>query len=49
MRSIGCTPAQRWRMWWRRTPAEIIDSRWPVAIDPPELPGKPWTMTLTVD
>jgi cytoplasmic iron level regulating protein YaaA (DUF328/UPF0246 family) len=29
--------------------AEIIDTRWPVAIDPPELPGRPWTMTLTVD
>jgi len=28
--------------------AEIIETRWPVAVDPPELPGKPWTMTVTV-
>ena len=29
--------------------ARILAERWPVRLQEPERPGKPWTMTLTAD
>lgn len=29
--------------------ADAIADRWPVCLEPPERPGKPWTMTLSID
>jgi hypothetical protein len=28
--------------------AEVLGERWPVRVDAPSRPGKPWTMTLSV-